>query len=146
MAGNGGFLFFFVMGYSTWLNLQEGWWRLFRRDALAGQSFANAEEIEQATRVATIQLNQRATLWIWVDLPRIIVIIGWLLLPDLTNAEVDHQERHPDQVKARFKRNTVFPFVILSSVKLCVRVLFQSGSRQYSGAQAERVDAGCGAW
>ncbi len=38
--------------------LQEGWWRLFRRDALAGQSFANAHEIEHATRVATAQLNR----------------------------------------------------------------------------------------
>jgi hypothetical protein len=36
------------------------WWRLFRRDALAGQSFADAEEIELATRVATKQLNLRA--------------------------------------------------------------------------------------
>jgi len=43
----------------------EGWWRLFRRDALAGQSFANADEIEQATRVATVQLNCRAKPWIW---------------------------------------------------------------------------------
>jgi DDE superfamily endonuclease len=25
---------------ACWLNLQEGWWRLFRRAALAGQSFA----------------------------------------------------------------------------------------------------------
>jgi hypothetical protein len=53
------------IGDACWLNLQEGWWRLFRRDALAGQSFANADEIEQATRVATTQLNQRATPWVW---------------------------------------------------------------------------------
>nr|WP_236600317.1 hypothetical protein [Ktedonobacter sp. SOSP1-85] len=32
---------------ACWLNLQEGWWRLFRRDAFAGQSFANAHEIER---------------------------------------------------------------------------------------------------
>ena len=49
---------------ACWLNLQEGWWRLFRRDALAGQSFANPDEIEQATRVATAQLNWRAKPWI----------------------------------------------------------------------------------
>jgi hypothetical protein len=29
----------------------EGWWRLFRRDAFAGQSFANADEIERAMQV-----------------------------------------------------------------------------------------------
>jgi len=46
---------------ACWLNLQEGWWRLFRRDALAGQSVANPTEIAQATRVATAQLNLRAT-------------------------------------------------------------------------------------
>src|SRR5262252_8332437 len=55
----------FIPTGACWLNLQEGWWRLFRRDALAGQSFANADEIEQATRVATAQLNRRAKPWIW---------------------------------------------------------------------------------
>lgn len=39
--------------------------RLLRRDALAGQSFANAHEIEQATRVTTVQLNHRAKSWVW---------------------------------------------------------------------------------
>lgn len=55
----------FIPKGACWLNLQEGWWRLFRRDAFAGQSFANADEIEQATRVATAQLNRRAKPWIW---------------------------------------------------------------------------------
>jgi hypothetical protein len=50
----------FIPKGACWLNLQEGWWRLFRRDALAGQSFASHKEIEQATRVATAQLNRRA--------------------------------------------------------------------------------------
>ena len=45
---------------ACWLNLQEAWWRLFRRAALAGQSFANDREIDQATTVATAQLNRRA--------------------------------------------------------------------------------------
>jgi DDE superfamily endonuclease len=45
---------------ACWLNLQEAWWRLFRRQALAGQCFADAAEITLATRVATRQLNQRA--------------------------------------------------------------------------------------
>ena len=55
----------FIPTGACWLNLQEGWWRLFRRDALAGQSFANPKEIEQATRVATAQLNLRAKPWLW---------------------------------------------------------------------------------
>ncbi|HVC80831.1 MAG TPA: IS630 family transposase [Chloroflexota bacterium] len=50
---------------ACWLNLQEGWWRLFRRAALAGQSFADAEEIALATATATRQLNRRAKPWIW---------------------------------------------------------------------------------
>lgn len=55
----------FIPTGACWLNLQEGWWRLFRRDALAGQSFANPDEIEQATRIATKQLNRRAKPWVW---------------------------------------------------------------------------------
>jgi hypothetical protein len=31
----------------------------------ASQSFANPKEIEQATRVATAQLNLRAKPWVW---------------------------------------------------------------------------------
>ncbi len=50
---------------ACWLNLQEGWWRLFRREALAGQSFADAKEIDLATRVATEHLNARAKPWVW---------------------------------------------------------------------------------
>lgn len=50
---------------AAWLNLQEAWWRLLRREAFAGQHFANAEEIELATRVATKQLNHRAKPWVW---------------------------------------------------------------------------------
>jgi transposase len=60
----------FIPTGACWLNLQEGWWRLFRRDALAGQSFANPKEIEQATRVATAQLNRRAKPWIWGRPPK----------------------------------------------------------------------------
>jgi transposase len=50
---------------ACWLNLQEGWWRIFRRQALAGQDFADPDEIAHATRVATAQLNTRARPWIW---------------------------------------------------------------------------------
>jgi len=55
----------FIPKGACWLNLQEGWWRLFRREALAGQSFATPEEITLATRVATCQLNARARPWVW---------------------------------------------------------------------------------
>jgi DDE superfamily endonuclease len=60
----------FIPKKACWLNLQEGWWRLFRRDALAGQSEANADEIEQAACVATVQLNRRARPWVWERPPK----------------------------------------------------------------------------
>ena len=60
----------FIPTGACWLNLQEGWWRLFRRDAFAGQSFANASEIDQARRVATAQLNHRAKPWVWGRPPK----------------------------------------------------------------------------
>jgi hypothetical protein len=60
----------FIPVGACWLNLQEAWWRLFRREALAGQSFADAEEIELATRVATKQLNVRAKRWVWGRPPK----------------------------------------------------------------------------
>lgn len=55
----------FIPVAACWLNLQEGWWRIFRRTALAGRSFADPDEIDQATRLATTQLNARAKPWIW---------------------------------------------------------------------------------
>ena len=55
----------FIPKGACWLNLQEGWWRIFRRQALAGQAFADPGEIAHATRVATAQLNARARPWIW---------------------------------------------------------------------------------
>lgn len=55
---------------ACWLNLQEGWWRLFRREALAGQTFADGEEIDQVTLLATAKLNHRAKPWIWGRPPR----------------------------------------------------------------------------
>ena len=60
----------FIPKGACWLNLQEGWWRLFRRDALAGQSFANPAEIDQARSVATAQLNARAKPWVWGRPPK----------------------------------------------------------------------------
>jgi transposase InsO family protein len=55
----------FIPKAACWLNLQEGWWRLFRRQALAGQTFADATEITHATTIATAQLNTHAKPWIW---------------------------------------------------------------------------------
>jgi hypothetical protein len=55
----------FIPKRACWLNLQEGWWRIFRRQALAGQTFADPDEIARATEVATAQLNARARPWIW---------------------------------------------------------------------------------
>jgi hypothetical protein len=55
----------FIPTGACWGNLQEGWWRLFRRQALAGQCFATPVEITLATRVATCQLNARARPWVW---------------------------------------------------------------------------------
>ncbi|GAA5771876.1 hypothetical protein [Streptosporangium roseum] len=46
------------------LNLAEGW-RLLRRAAFAGQTFADATEIAHAVAVATTQLNTHAQPWIW---------------------------------------------------------------------------------
>src|SRR5262249_3332558 len=50
---------------ACWLNLQEGWGRLFRREAFAGQDFADAKEIDYAMCVATAHLNARAHPWVW---------------------------------------------------------------------------------
>jgi hypothetical protein len=55
----------FIPVGACWLNLQEAWWRLFRREAVAGQSFVDAAEIGHATRVATAQLNRHAMPWVW---------------------------------------------------------------------------------
>ena len=54
----------FIPVGACWLNLQEAWWRLFRREALAGQRFADGDEIDHATAVATTQLNRRAKPWV----------------------------------------------------------------------------------
>lgn len=55
---------------ACWLNLIEGWWRIFRRNAFAGQSFADHTEIETATTRSTRQLNHRAKPWVWGRPPR----------------------------------------------------------------------------
>jgi hypothetical protein len=50
----------FIPVGACWLNLQEGWWRIFRKTALAGGSFGDRDHITHATDVATAQLNARA--------------------------------------------------------------------------------------
>ena len=50
---------------ASWLNLQEAWWRLLRKEAFAGQTFVDHEEIEQAVVAATTRLNCRAQPWVW---------------------------------------------------------------------------------
>jgi hypothetical protein len=55
---------------AAWLNLIEGWWRLLRRDASAGQSFATHDDIAYATRLATARLNHRAGPWVWGRTPK----------------------------------------------------------------------------
>ncbi|PLS84271.1 MAG: transposase [Actinobacteria bacterium] len=60
----------FIPKGAAWLNLIEVWWRLFRRQALAGQDFADSYEIDQATRVATRQLNRKSNPWVWGRPPK----------------------------------------------------------------------------
>ena len=55
----------FIPSGAAWLNLIEGWWRLFRRKAFAGVSVANAADIAYVTAIATAQLNRHAHPWIW---------------------------------------------------------------------------------
>jgi hypothetical protein len=55
----------FIPKGACWLNLQEAWWRIFRRHALAGQTFADATEIAHATELGTAQLNAHAKPWVW---------------------------------------------------------------------------------
>ncbi len=55
----------FIPKGACWLNLQEAWWPIFRRHALAGQTFAASSEIAQATELATAQLNSHARPGVW---------------------------------------------------------------------------------
>jgi transposase len=55
----------FIPKAACWLNMAEGWWRLLRRQAFAGQSFVDTAEIAYAVDTATAQLNTHAKPWIW---------------------------------------------------------------------------------
>ena len=59
----------FIPVGACWLNLQEGWWRIFCKTALAGRSFANSGDIVQAIAVATAQFNALANPGSGVDQP-----------------------------------------------------------------------------
>ena len=61
----------FIPKGAAWPNLIEVWWRLFRRQALAGVNFADGYEIDKATRVATRQLNRKASPWVWGRKPKL---------------------------------------------------------------------------
>jgi len=60
----------FIPKGAAWLNMIEVWWRLFRRQALAGIDFADSYEIDYARRVATRQLNRKAKTWVWGRPPK----------------------------------------------------------------------------
>ena len=60
----------FIPVGAAWLNLIEGWWRIFRRKAFAGQSLADHNDIASVTQVATAQLNRHAQPWVWGRPPR----------------------------------------------------------------------------
>jgi hypothetical protein len=55
----------FIPAGTAWLNLIEGWWRIFRRKAFTGVSLADATDIAYATRLTTSQLNRHARPWVW---------------------------------------------------------------------------------
>ncbi|MFC4071866.1 hypothetical protein [Actinoplanes subglobosus] len=55
----------FIPKNACWLNLQEPWWRMFRRQGLVGQQLASGNDIRRVTVVATAQLNAKAKPWIW---------------------------------------------------------------------------------
>jgi len=58
----------FIPAGACWLNVQEAWRRIVRRivrrTAIAGQCFADPDDIDYATLIATIQLNTRARPWV----------------------------------------------------------------------------------
>jgi hypothetical protein len=62
----------FIPVGAAWLNLIEieGWWRVFRRKAFAGQSLADDHDIAFVTRIATEHLNRHANPWVWGRPPK----------------------------------------------------------------------------
>ena len=60
----------FIPVGAVWLNLIEGWWRIFRRKAFAGQSLADDHDTAYVTQVATEHLNRHAKPWVWGRPPK----------------------------------------------------------------------------
>jgi hypothetical protein len=60
----------FIPVGTCWLQLQEAWWRRLRREAVAGQSFVDAEEIAHAAHGATAQLSRRSIASVWNRSPK----------------------------------------------------------------------------
>jgi transposase len=52
------------------VHLPAGWWRLFRREALAGQRCADGAALAPITALATTTLHARAHPWGWGSRPR----------------------------------------------------------------------------
>ena len=46
-----------ILKGAAWVYLVETWWRMFKREELAGKFVIDTKEIELDTRVATEQLN-----------------------------------------------------------------------------------------
>jgi len=55
----------FIPKGGCWLKGQEAWWRLFRREALAGHTFVDGDEIDYVSGLGTTSLNRRAKPWVW---------------------------------------------------------------------------------
>ena len=82
----------FIPTGACWLNMQDGWRRIFRRQALAGQSFADPDEIAHATKVATAQLNAHAQPWIrGRPQPKTEVLPPTLHIHPLRNISTSHR-------------------------------------------------------
>ena len=60
----------FIPVGAAWLNLIEGWWRIFRRKVFAGQSLADDYDIAYVTQIATEHLNRHANPWVWGRIPK----------------------------------------------------------------------------
>jgi hypothetical protein len=55
----------FIPTGACWLNLQEAWWRVLRRQTLARQRCVDATDIEAAVRLGMARLNRHTKPWIW---------------------------------------------------------------------------------
>jgi hypothetical protein len=54
---------------ACWLNFHEGWRRLLRKEAFAGQTFADCADIERVVTGPTAWLNHRTRPCVWCHQP-----------------------------------------------------------------------------